>query len=48
MNKNIAYVSIFIGKHRESADKEFYENCRRNNITDNITREMHENYYYVL
>ena len=53
MGRNKAYVSLFISRQPESSEmfkvsKEFYENCRRNNITDNITREMNENYYYFL
>jgi group I intron endonuclease len=50
-NKN--YVSKFISTHKKSNEmftvsKEFYINCRQNNIIVNITREMHETYYYFI
>jgi group I intron endonuclease len=53
MNKNKAYVSLFISKNKESTDifkvsEEFYADCMRKNIDENITREMNEKYYYFL
>ena len=47
------YVSQFIFKHKASpkifkVSKEFYADCMRKNIVENITREMNENYYYFI
>ena len=53
MNRNKAYVSLFIKTHKESTNifkvsEEFYADCVRKNIVENITREMNENYYYFI
>jgi len=52
-DKNKRYVSTFIKDHRMSTkmfkvSKEFYVDCMRKNIIKNITREMHESYYYFI
>ena len=48
-NKTTKYVSDFIRKHKESTymfqvSKEFYEDCHKKNITENITRRMFETF----
>lgn len=52
-DKNPGYVSTFIKTYKKSTkmfkiSKEFYADCLRKNIIENITREMHENYYYFV
>lgn len=52
-DKNEGYVSTFIKNNKKSlkmfkVSKEFYADCMRKNIVENITREMHESYYYFI
>lgn len=44
---------MYINRHKNSTEifkvsKEFYADCMRKNIVENITREMQESYYYFL
>lgn len=53
INKNEGYVSHYISKNKESTimfkvSKDFYMDCYRKQVFENISREMYEQYYYFL